>query len=452
VWTKFWDIAQFFAVQGRHTTLAKAAEQVGMKKMEFPVQDMDESYYDNQQLMTYCINDAKITGKLGELVIKTLNDVGMIVTTLASPASIIESYLIDQRGVRIPDMRKIPSGAIQYAENSVQTPWREFFKRGYFPEMYDYDINSAFPCVISGLKDMCYGSWVYGKGEPPEDALYGYVKALVTIPDDVYVSWVNFRSEVANFSPVGKFYTYLTLNGYRSCSAEAVDGWYFFTTCRYFPFKREMSELYRIKQSSSGFKRHVMKVMMASIYGKFHQISAGEAGRMYNPFYTAEITTDTRLKVCGLAKQDISSLIGIHTDCVYSMKELDVVLGDSLGSWGLRGKSSMLVVGLNHFEKGGGYWSYVFEKYPNEVSYGTEYDGKLGPKSLAEALQDGSDFEDAGVFLPIKDKVDIVHQVHKRRWLGVPKCGSDLLNNVYDSKPFPMHVLGGMHEEALWTL
>ena len=56
------------------------------------------------------------------------------------------------------------------------------------------------------------------------------------------------------------------------------------------------------------------------------------------------------------------------------------------------------------------------------------------------------------VFLPIKDKIDIVHQVHKRRWLDVPKCGGDLLTNIYDSKPFPMHVLGGMHEEALWTL
>jgi len=134
------------------------------------------------------------------------------------------------------------------------------------------------------------------------------------------------------------------------------------------------------------------------------------------------------------------------------MRELGVETSDDLGKWSLRGTTPMVVIGLNHFEKADGYWCKVFKQRPNETSYGTEYDGRLGPLSLAEALRDGSNFEDANVFLPIKDEVDVVYQVHKRRWLDVPKCGGDLLNNIYDSRLFPVHVLGGVDEEALWTL
>jgi len=272
---------------------------------------------------------------------------------------------------------------------------------------------------------------------------------LVNIPDDAYVSWVNFKGKL-NFSPTGKFYTTLTLNGYRNCNAEPINGWYFFSDIHYCLFSYLIKRLYKMKQESAGYKRYLIKFMLASIYGKFHQ-QVG-SGRMYNPFYTAEITTDTKLRVFELAKQDPSSLIGIHTDSVYSAKKLNVNLGDELGEWSLRGVSPMLAIGLNHFEKADGYWCKLFRQHPHEFKYGTEFDGKLGPVSLAEALRDGNSFEDANVFLPIKDKVDIVHQVHKRRWLGVPKCGSDLLSNIYDSRMFPIHVLGVMNEKGLWSL
>jgi hypothetical protein len=452
VWTTFWDVAQYFAIQGRYVRLADAAGYVRMKKSDFPVADMDETYYDNPQLLEYCLNDAKVTGKLGELVVRTYSDAGVVVRTLSSPASVVESYIVDQMGVDVPDLNKVPEGAKQYAEEAIQPPWREFFKRGYFPRMYDYDLNSAYPAVVRTLPSLVYGSWTYKRGEPPKNALLGYVFCKVVVPDDAYVSWVNLKTRFGNSTPTGTFYATLTLSGLRHCNATPMRGWYFVSRVSYPLFKYVVDKLYGVKLRSRGFKRHLVKVTLASIYGKFHQSIEGEPGRLYNPFYAAEIMTDTRLRVYELAKQDPAALIGIHTDCVYSAKRLNVPTSeDELGGWSLRGVSPMLVVGLNHFEKGEGFLGYQMKMRPDQAKY-LERPERERPVSLLEALQDGNSFEDANVFMTHADEVDVTQQVHKRLWLGRPACGGDLLSNVYDSVPYPAHVVESMDEKCLWRL
>ncbi len=451
-WTTFWDVAQYFAIQGRYVRLADAASYVKMRKSDFPVADMDNSYYGNQQLMEYCVNDAKVTGALGNLVVKTFNDAGMVVRTLSSPATVVESYIVDQLGISVPNMGRVPEGARQYAEEAVQPPWREFFKRGWFDRMYDYDLNSAYPAVVRTLPSLDYGAWIYKKGAPPKNALLGYVFCGVTVPDDVYVSWVNLKTRFGNSTPTGTFYATLTLNGLRHCHSEPIRGWYFVSRVNYPLLRYVVDKLYDVKLRSKGFKRHLMKVTLASIYGKFHQSIEGEPGRLYNPFYAAEIMTDARLRVYELAKQDPSSLIGIHTDCVYSAKKLDVAISeDELGGWSLRGASPMLVVGLNHFEKGEGFLGYQMKRYPTRTKY-LERPERERPVSLLEALRDGGNFEEVNVFMTHVDEVDVTQQVHKRLWLSRPTCGGDLLNNVYDSVPYPAHVVGGMDEKCLWSL
>ncbi len=456
-WTMFWDASQYFMVQGKHMTLAKSARWVKMKKQEFPVQDMDESFYGNEQLLEYCINDAKIVGALGRLIVRQFDNAGIVVTSLASPATIVESFIIDQCGIRVPSMVDIPDDALQYAENAVMPPWREFFKRGYFKQMYDYDISSAYPAVIRGLPDLKYGTWIYKKKHIPERAKLGYVQCIVDVPKDSYVYWVNYRNRFGdNFTPTGRFPATLTLNGVKAARAKIVDGWYWLSDIQRPLFGRVVDSLYAMKQVAprSSFRRHLLKVLLASVYGKFHQIfEDGNIGRLYNPFYTAEVMTDTRLKVYELARQKPVELIGIHTDCVYCTGKLEPCFLDAgLGSWELRGVTSMLVIGLNHFEKGTGFLRYSLGQEPDRVEYHAMYGKGLRPLSLAEALRSGR-FEQTNMFLPFEEKVNVVKQIFKRRWTSLPKNGGDLLNNVYDSRPFPVIVADVLNENTgLWKL
>lgn len=457
VWTMFWDISQYYMVQGRHVPLAKAAKWVKKSKKSFPVADMDETFYGNQQLLEYCIADADICGDLGRLVVDEFAEAGVEVTTLTSPATIAESFILDQCGVRVPSMVDIPDEALQYAENAVMPPWREFFKRGYFSKMYDYDISSAYPSVIRDLPDLKYGKWVFAKKTIPSNAHLGYVQCIIDVPKDAYVYWANYKNKFGdNFTPTGMFPTTLTLNGVRRARPKIIDGWYWVSDIIRPLFKRVIDCLYELKQAAPrrSFRRQLLKTALASIYGKLHQIfEDGNIGRMYNPFYTAEVMTDTRLQVYDLAAQNPEGLIGIHTDCVYCTDKLNPTVVDmGLGSWELRGVSSMLVIGLNHFEKGTGYLRYALGQEPEKQEYHVMYGKGIRPMSLAEAIKLDR-FKDTNVFLPFEEKVNVVKQIYKRRWLGLPENGGDLLKNVYDSKPFPVMIADVLNDEpGLWSM
>lgn len=447
VYTTFWDVAQFYQEQGHYVPLKQAASvHLGKEKLEFPVQDMGKSFYDNQQLLEYCINDAKLAGDLGNLLIKEYREMGIIISGLVSPANIMESFVLDYNRTWIPDITKIPLDVLQYAEDAVLPPWREFFKRGYFPTMYNYDINSAFPFFICRLIDICDGEWKYLKRTILHEAFCGYVKCIVEVPE-TYVSWVGYMNKIDdNFTPFGKFPVTLTLNGLRNLpegtKVKVIDGWYFIPWEIRAVFRDAFEDLFKIKEKSDegSLRRHLVKVLIASLHGKFRQtLYDGDAdetrmGRLFMPPYAAEIMTNARLHIYEVVRQiPPEFLIGIHTDCIYSSEELEMKLGRRAGGWDLRGTYPFLVIGLNHAEKGEGWFTNQIRLNPEATEYMDYRTPRNAPVSLGEAIE-GDEFEKAGVFERYERKVDIVHQVYKRFWPNTPLCGGDLLNNTYDSK------------------
>lgn len=451
-WTTFWDVAQFYKEQGHYISLRSAATHVGMVKGKFDPIDMDGSYYGNQQLLEYCIQDARIVGALGDLLIKEYNSLGVEVSSLASPASVAQSYVLDQTRTWIPDITFIPLEALQYAEDAVQSPWRVFFKRGSFPRMYNYDINSAYPHAMCRLIDMTDGVWRKVEGKVPEWATHGYVKCRVEVPE-IYVSWVNFRNELGgNFNPYGKFPTTLTLRGLNNLPSgtkvEIIDGWYFSPWEIRYVYRNTMSDLLSAKgkTAAGSLGRQLSKVVSSSIHGKFRQVLndrfTGELGmgRMFFPPYAAEVSTDVKLSVYNLAKQIPSEyLIGVHTDCVYCSEVLDMELSKASGRWDLRSKSPLLVIGLQHFESRGSWFRKRLRENPADTKYPT-FPNKVGPLSLSEAVKQG-EFERTGVFGPLKKDVDITKQCFNRFWPNPPTYGGDLLVGVYDSEMLPVEVV-----------
>lgn len=451
--TIFWDVAQFFQEQGHYVPLKKAAQVVGMEKKEFDVVKMDGSFYGNQRLLEYCINDAKIAGALGDLVIKEYNDMGIKVSSLASPASIAESYILDQTRTWIPDVTTIPIEVLQYAEDAVIPPWREFFKKGYFGTMYDYDIRSAYPSKVSGLIDITSGDWVKVKRNVPREVTHGYIKCIVDIPKS-YLSWVNYRNAFSdNFAPYGKFSVVLTLKGLKNLpkgtQVEILDGWYFTPWEIRYVYRDVLRHLFRLKEKSDegSLRRHLSKVLSSSLHGKFRQVynnrfdGGEEAGRMFMPPYEAEVTTNVRLQVYTLAKQlppDV--LIGIHTDCLYSAEKLDMPISNRAGKWDLRGTYPFLVIGLDHFERGKGWFTNGIEKEPKATIYPAPYYPRNVPLSLSGAVNSNR-FSDACVFGSVKKEVDVTKQVFKRFWPEVPTSGEALLNNIYDSEMLPVELV-----------
>lgn len=453
-WTTFWDVAQFYKVQGHFVSLRSTAKHVGMAKIDYkiPGDGFDESYYDSQQLLEYCVQDAKIAGALGNLLIKEYNSMGIKVPSLASPSTVAQSYVLDQTRTWIPDINFVPLEALQYAEDVAQSPWRVFFKRGSWERMYNYDINSAYPHAMYRLIDMSDGVWKKVRGKVPEWAERGYVKCMVEVPE-VYVSWVNFRNELgSNFNPHGKFPVTLTLNGLNNLppgtKVDIIDGWYFISWEIRYVYREVMRDLLSVKGKTKpgSLSRQLIKVLAASLHGKFRQVHpdrfAGELvmGRMFFPPYAAEVNTDVKLSVYNIAKQiPPQYLIGVHTDCVYCADKLDMELSTRPGKWDLRSISPLLVIGLQHFESKGDWFRKRIKESPDAVKYST-FPDNVGPLSMKEAVKQG-EFEKVGVFGPIQKDVDITSQCFNRFWPNPPTCGKDLLNGVYDSEMLPVEVV-----------
>jgi hypothetical protein len=450
-WTYLYDVAQYYTM-GWHPTPLKLAgyRWVHILKKEFPnVDELDESFYDNAQLAECCILDAKIAGALGNLVINTYErQLGIPVTSLSSPASIAETFCLDYNRTWIPNIKDIPLEALQYMENAVQPPFRAFFKMSYFPAVYTNDINSAFPSKMIELPDMSRGTWSHFRGSPPVNCIQAYTKCTLDIPKS-YMSWVTVHTDDnKDLIAYGRFNKVLNLKGLYSLpvgtKVKPIDGWAFtpegVVKC---PYKEVVGRLLQLKYAypPDSLERELAKKLTSTLHGKFRQIGHNrldgklESGRMYMPGYEADCMTAVTLQVYNLMSQiPQEHRIGVHTDCIYTDLSLDMPLSSRPGRWDFRKVEPFLVVGINTVERKGeeGTLYKAFKSSPNLTDYPDPYSFSQNPVSLAQAIARRK-FDEAGVFVPTKDTINIRRQLTGRSHSG-PTTGGELLSKVWDTE------------------
>jgi len=453
---RVFDIAQFFTGSLNYN----AQQYLGASKIDVGSKEFTSQDYGRRDILEYCTYDAILTKGLGDYVVNAYDKIGVRVSSLASPASVIESYMLDQVLLR-NDVRGVPVDALEYAVHSFDGAWFENFKAGTFPTTYRYDLVSAYPSVIRNLIDLSLGYWVDSKRRP-KGAWYGYAYADVDVPKG-YISPFVFTNAVGEgLHPHGKWTRYWPIpvldwgsqHGVRIKVHSA--RWFVPFEVRY-KFRGVIDKFFAVKRDnkSTTMEAWSAKLALAGVYGKFLQHRNNRGGRLYNPIYASEITSTVSLQMADAALSNPEAAIAVMSDCVISQGPLNLPVGREIGQWSRKGPDASLWIGPAQYETEGIDqrfrkipWKNLLERNPNAGEYAVT---RKGPLTLLQGIRLNR-FEDVGIFLDRTVTFDIRKLNWRRFWPSRPKCGGDLLTDQYDSRQ--LHVSSRLRAEdiALWEL
>ena len=453
---RMFDVAQFF--QGSLDFNAK--QYLGVSKIDVGSKRFTEMDYGRQDILNYCTHDALLTMGLGDYVVDAFDKLGVKISGLASPASIVESYILDQRLIR-NDVECVPQMALEFAMHSFSGAWFENFKAGYFPKTFRYDLVSAYPSVIRDLVDLSMGYWVEST-TPPKDALYGWAHANVWVPQS-YVSPIVFKNVRGEaLRPYGSWDTYITLPELKWARAHGArfriyEGVWFVPDRFRFMYRDVVDKFFKVKRDhpSESMEAWSAKIALTGIYGKFLQHRDGQGGRLYNPIYATEITSRVRLMVADAALSNPEALIAVMSDCVISQEPVKLPVGREMGMWSRRGPDASLWIGPAQYEAEGRDhrfrripWLKLLKSDPNLGEYEVV---RNGPLTLVQGVKLHR-FEDVGVFHDVAVTFDIRKLNWRRFWPRRPKNGNELLLGQYDSRQ--LSVTSRLRDEdlGLWAL
>ena len=276
-----------------------------------------------------------------------------------------------------------------YFRNAYHGGRFEIFERGYYRNLYVYDINSAYPYEISSLRGLERCHYVNLACYIP-DASYSVYKVRCRI-DDKFVSPLLFNNKGLCCYPSGHYEGYITKGEYeriKDYDHTILEGFHVFANGEH-PFRDKVAELYR-KRKTSGFSLP-FKIILNSLYGKTGQATVkfckssdlgvetkvidfvDSDGVTYvkcedlsksNFVYAAEITARTRLRLYDLVRQHPQDIVMVQTDSVISKKALDLDLSEDLGAWKVEKWDEAILIGSGiYFYRIGKVWAGKFRGF-----------------------------------------------------------------------------------------
>ena len=453
---RIFDVAQYFGGSldwnAKHY-LHMSKKSLGSKT--FTVKD-----YDRQDVLEYCKWDAFLAGGLGSYVVDAFGKLDVGVRGLASPANILESYVLDQLLIRNP-VHCVPKEALEFAVKSFNGAWFENFKAGYFEKTYRYDIVSAYPSIIRNLVDLSLGWWVNDKVRP-QDALYGHAYAKLTVPR-TYISPTIFENALGDdLRPYGTWHRNISMRRIdwlrnHGGKAEIYDAWWFVPSAEVYKFRGVVDKFFDVKKNAvaGSMEGWSAKIALVGMYGKFLQHKRGIAGRLYNPVYADEITSEICLKVADACMQKPEATIAVMSDCVIATEPLDLYLGRNIGDWSLKKPGASLWIGPAQYEAEGKDerfrkipWIKLLGESPDIADYKVTRDG---PLTLLQGIRQNR-FDDIGVWIDQSVTFNVRKLNWRRFWPKRPGCGGDLLNSQYDSKQLCVSSRLKKEDMELWEI
>jgi DNA polymerase elongation subunit (family B) len=446
----FYDIAQFFNGAG----LNKAATQyLGIGKL--PDVDAEKigsekGYYEENRslVLEYCQRDAELTLKLAKVVEETFTSNGISFRTPISQAKISEMYVRDH--YKYP---KVPDGlneAHSWAHKAYHGGLFWTLQRGFFREpLYSFDINSAYPAVMSKLPH--WGNGEFKWTDHPGDGEYGWYAVEFNCPwipmeefKDGYQIDICYRDKELKLTVNPKRIIYP--NGTRRAIVTKVEyewmhahnyacrfitglEWHFKQNKYKSPFEW-MPKIFekRIaikKKDKTGMLQYALKILLNGLYGKTAQAKKG-MGILTNFFYASYITAVTRLQVAEVALKHLGDVIEIATDSVTLTKDIsaEIPISKSLGEWGLDTYQEGLFIGSGMRQEwrelGGEYVTYArgltdkrdFDLLAFLTRYREEYEAwftRKRPIHLGEMIvhHKALKYEDLGVFTSIRKRLNV---------------------------------------------
>lgn len=453
---RIFDVAQYF--KGGLDNAAKAY--LNMSKLSMRSKTFVEADYGRRDLIAYCVRDAMLAQGLGEYVVTAFDKIGVSVQSLVSPANVLETYVLDQLGLR-NSVWNVPEQVLEFAKLSFRGAWFENFKSGSFSITHRYDLVSAYPSVIRDLIDLSFGEWVQSV-DRPSGAVYGYVHARVNVPEGC-ISPVAYKTRGGFvFYPHGEWNAYITMGELdwireHGGSVRVLEGWWFVTCVEVFPYRSVVDKFFGVKAAASpgSMERWSAKMALVGMYGKFLQHRGSFAGRLYNPVYATEVTSRVRLRVADACLTDPGSIIAVMSDCVVSDRPLDLFIGKGIGDWDELDAGRSLWLGSVQYEAAGRdkrfrhiSWRKLLEEDPKSADYTVM---RKGPLTLVQGVRLNR-FEDVGVWVNQSVTFNVRRLSYQRFWPKRPVCGRDLLTSRYDSRQLSVGSRLGEEDVELWSL
>jgi len=463
---KFFDVSQFFG----GSLERNANSYLGLTKYLDPIDGAtlgsSEKYWQDNYpaIKRYCINDCILTRKLGELLYNTLSDkIGLMPNAFTSEAGLTKEFV--RTWTEIPDISKVPMGALKYSFYSYSGGRFEILQKGHVGECSLYDINSAYPFHIRDLVDITQGHWQWVR-DLHESATYGfYLVKVYTKYNKISPINITLPNNVICY-PMIECVTYMSKDELLAYSKfldyEIIDGWEFFEADdARLPFKEYIEHVYNQKQQTpkDRYEYKTYKILMNGLYGCFYEKHKSKisdkikVGKLFNPMYASTITARTRINLWEYAMQNIDDVVGFATDSVLFKGRQNFKTGDKLGEWTLEKVDDTIVLRSGFYKMGsmiksrgvkknakirtltGEYnslFEYILDK-PDQTIYPVIANR---PLSFSEILHKSKTYtlEDINIFTDIEYNIDI-NKDYKRVWDHELARGIDLLNTTIDSEP-----------------
>lgn len=379
---KFFDLAQFYDKQ----KLEKIAYKVQSEKKY--IEDISSisryKFYHNEiyrnEIIDRCITDSQIQQKLAVLINDTYKKF-CSVRNYYSSASIARQYILQNLEF---DKLPLPSSKIMgMALNAYNAGRFEVFQKGFFPKMYEYDINSAYPEIIKDLA-VTEGIYKYNYQYEPE-SLYSYFNIDCEIYDTV-ISPLKFQTKNnLLIYPNGKFKNiWIDKSDYESIynsgfNIKINEAGHLFNDEPIFPFKYIEDTYYYRKEVEKNDKElaNAIKRTLNSIYGVFINVNIQKvfttedsnntdfiilddkiyfinkkfiAGNMFNPLFACTVTSKVRNKLYNDFLKYDDKVIAFATDGVKLTDKVNIKQSDKLGGYKREDTKDNILIGSGVYQ------------------------------------------------------------------------------------------------------
>jgi hypothetical protein len=274
-----------------------------------------------------------------------------------------------------------PDWFLDAARMSYFGGWFETFCHGrIYSDVYEYDINSAYPAIIQSLPCLLHGEWTKGTGKPIGGP-YTIVKARVQVPGfknhtrskrKQHIGAMMHRDRKGNIKRPAMtegwyWWDELQASIATSCVDDKnirYDEWVNYEPCACKPPFSEIADLYlkRLEVGKNSPLGKGAKLVYNSEYGKFAQ-SIGEP-QFGNPIYASKITSGCRtqiLRAIATHPDGQESVAMIATDAVFFMTpHPHLAISDKLGEWDQEVRKNLTIF------KPGVYWDDTTRKMIRE--------------------------------------------------------------------------------------
>lgn len=301
------------------------------------------------KIRTYNEHELYLLQQLAEKLREAVQPLDLPIQSWHGPAALAAAWLRKQK-----TKRWLPT-------HELETEMEDACVRAYFGgridvagyghchPVYHYDIVSAYPSAIRNLPDLSQITWEKGAPgiRPPRGSTF-LARIRWGIPTGNWgpLPWRSKNGTI--FYPLeGEGWYWNTeieaaLEKYGESNFEFVESFVAKGVLE-FPFRNLIEELfqYRAELKRGGSASNVaVKLILNSLYGKFAQTVG--AHTYFSPIWAGLITAQTRSQ---LSTAITDSTVCVMTDSIWSLKPLDLPLGQGLGMWEKQDESELWLAG-----------------------------------------------------------------------------------------------------------